>query len=84
MKRRVPDPLAGPPSPIAFRREGSSVLTCASCGCRLTARQSFTDGGGYGPDAAWRHFEGAHWDRDGRGHLVACLDMPHRIAAQPA
>jgi hypothetical protein len=65
--------------PTAHHRAGSAVLTCATCGCRLTARESRADGGGYGPDAAWRHFEGNSWDSDARGHRVACADLPHRI-----
>ena len=64
--------------PLAIHEEGSLVLTCARCGCRLTARESLPDGGGYGPDAAWRHFHGA-FGRDARGCLVNCLDAPHRI-----
>jgi hypothetical protein len=74
---QAPDALR----PTAYRREDSAVLTCAACGCRLTARESVADGGGYGPDAAWRHFEGNSWDRDARGHLVACADLPHRMSA---
>ncbi|MGD0247509.1 MAG: hypothetical protein ABSB75_00495 [Candidatus Limnocylindrales bacterium] len=65
--------------PGARHRKGSMVLMCATCGCRLTARESRAAGGGYGPDAAWRHFEGNSWDRDARGHLVVCADMPHVI-----
>lgn len=65
--------------PAAHVRPGSSVLTCLACGCRLTARESRAAGGGSGPDAAWRHFEGNSWDRDARGHLVECADMPHVI-----
>jgi hypothetical protein len=67
--------------PTAFHREGSVVLTCEACGCRLTARESRAAGGGYGPDAAWRHFEGSSWDSDARGHRVACFDLPHRMPA---
>ena len=67
--------------PAARHREGSEVLTCEACGCRLTARESRADGGGIGPDAAWRHFEGNSWDRDGRGHVVPCMDLPHRVSA---
>jgi hypothetical protein len=69
--------------PVAVHVEGTDVLTCAKCGCRLTARESLPDGGGYGPDAAWRH----HWGmpgRDGRGCSVQCVDMPHRITFVPA
>jgi hypothetical protein len=65
--------------PRALHREGSLVLTCAACGCRLTARESLRDGGEYGPDAAWRHFEGLP-GRDGRGHRVPCVDLPHEIS----
>ena len=61
----------------AVRPEGASVLTCGTCGCRLTARESLDDGARYGPDAAWRHFWG-EGDRDARGCLVQCVDKPHR------
>jgi hypothetical protein len=63
--------------PRAVRPEGASVLTCAACGCRLTARESLDDGAAYGPDAAWRHFWG-EGDRDARGCRVECVDKPHR------
>ena len=69
--------------PRAHRRVESTVLVCSACGCRLTARESRPAGGGYGPDAAWRHFEGNSWDRDARGHLIECADVPHRIVAAP-
>jgi hypothetical protein len=69
--------------PQAYRREDSSVLTCSACGCRLTARESRAAGGGYGPDAAWRHFEGSSWDHDARGCRVDCADLPHRIWSRP-
>jgi hypothetical protein len=69
---------ADPAKPLAIHVEGSAVLTCAKCGCRLTARESLPDGGGYGPDAAWRHFWGPP-GRDGRGCSVHCVDLPHRI-----
>jgi hypothetical protein len=65
------------PAPRALRREDSFVLTCAACGCRLTARESLRDGGLVGPDAAWRHYWGMS-DHDARGCRVACLDQPHR------
>ena len=58
MKLHEYEPLGGQSWPRAIHREGSSVLTCAACGCRLLARESLSDGGGYGPDAAWRHYEG--------------------------
>ena len=64
--------------PRALRRDESLVLTCASCGCRLTARESLRDGGLLGPDAAWRHFWGMP-GYDARGCRVECLDLPHRI-----
>ena len=76
----IHDPFAEPSSePIALHRPDSLVLTCAACGCRLTARESVADGGGYGPDVAWRHFEGNAPDRDALGHRVRCSDLPHRI-----
>jgi hypothetical protein len=65
--------------PTAYRREDSAVLTCATCGCRLTPRETVAAGGGIGPDAAWRHFEGNSPERDARGHLVDCVDLPHRM-----
>jgi hypothetical protein len=65
--------------PRARHHPGSLVLTCATCGCRLTARESVADGGRQGPDAAWRHYEGNAWDRDARGHRLECADVPHRI-----
>jgi hypothetical protein len=70
--------------PEAKHREDSFVLTCAACGCRLTARESIAAGGRYGPDAAWRHFEGNAPDRDAMGHRVACADLPHRMPAASA
>lgn len=65
---------------LAMRHEDSSVLTCAACGCRLTARTSLADGAGQGPDAAWRHFPGM-FGSDARGCRVACIDAPHRMAS---
>jgi hypothetical protein len=67
--------------PLAHHRKGSAVLTCAVCGCRLTARQSLADGGEQGPDAAWRHYWGLP-GRDARGCRVACVDLPHRIVEE--
>ena len=62
---------------LAEHEPESSVLTCSSCGCRLTARErSF----GVGPDAAWRHYSGLP-GRDARGCLVDCVDEPHRMAS---
>jgi hypothetical protein len=72
------EPVGEVAAPRALRREDSFVLTCAACGCRLTARESLSDGGAIGPDAAWRHFWGMP-DHDARGCRVACLDQPHRI-----
>ncbi len=65
--------------PVAIRRHDSTVLTCGTCGCRLTPRTSLADGGMQGPDAAWRHFPGAN-GRDARGCTVECMDAPHRLA----
>jgi hypothetical protein len=76
-------PVGEEESPRALHRAGSLVLTCAACGCRLTARESLRDGGEYGPDAAWRHFLGLP-GRDGRGCQVTCVDLPHRIVALEA
>jgi hypothetical protein len=64
--------------PHAVRRDESVVLTCARCGCRLTARESLPDGGLYGPDAAWRHYPGVSAGTDARGCRVECVDEPHR------
>ena len=71
------EPVGETPHPRALRRDESFVLTCAACGCRLTARESMPDGGLVGPDAAWRHFWGLP-GHDARGFRVACLDLPHR------
>ncbi len=79
MKLHDFEPVGGTPSPRAVKREDSVVLTCAACGCRLTARESLRDSGRYGPDAAWRHFPG-ETGRDARGCQVDCVDSPHRIA----
>jgi hypothetical protein len=77
------EPMGELPGPVAFHRDDSAVLTCAACGCRLTARESLGDGGKVGPDAAWRHFWGLP-GRDGRGCRVDCVDLPHRIATATA
>jgi hypothetical protein len=69
--------------PRAMRREDSAVLTCSTCGCRLTPRESLHDGGNVGPDAAWRHFWGMP-GYDARGCRVSCLDLPHRMATVEA
>jgi hypothetical protein len=69
--------------PRAMRRDDSAVLTCAACGCRLTARESLRDSGAYGPDAAWRHFVGSG-GCDARGCRLDCVDLPHRtVAVEP-
>jgi hypothetical protein len=78
MKLHEYEPAGEGAAPRALHREDSLVLTCAACGCRLTARESLSDGGEYGPDAAWRHFWGQP-GRDGRGCRVDCVDLPHRI-----
>jgi hypothetical protein len=83
MKLHEYEPVGNQAPPRAIRREDSVVLTCAACGCRLTARESFGDGGEYGPDAAWRHFRGLP-GHDGRGCRVACVDLPHRISPAEA
>ena len=80
MKLHDFEPVPETPQPSATRRKDSVVLTCAACGCRLTARESLDDGGRMGPDAAWRHFWGLS-GHDARGCRVACVDMPHRIGA---
>jgi hypothetical protein len=78
MKLHEFEPVGESESPRAMHREDSFVLTCAACGCRLTARESLADGGMHGPDAAWRHFWGLP-GHDARGCRVACIDLPHRI-----
>jgi hypothetical protein len=83
MKLHEFEPVGESPLPRAMRREDSFVLTCAACGCRLTARESIADGGLLGPDAAWRHFLGMS-GHDARGCRVACVDLPHRIASVEA
>ena len=83
MKLHEFEPVEEWPRPQAVRREEAAVITCARCGCRLTARESLRDGGEYGPDAAWRHFLGLP-GRDGRGCQVTCVDLPHRIVALEA
>jgi hypothetical protein len=77
MKLHEFEPVGGSPAPRAMRREDSFVLTCSRCGCRLVARESLADGGRYGPDAAWRHFDGLP-GRDARGCRVDCIDAVHR------
>jgi hypothetical protein len=79
MKLDEDEPVGAEATPRALHREGSLVLTCAACGCRLTAREPLSHGGEYGPDAAWRHYWGLP-GRDGRGCRVACVDLPHRIS----
>jgi hypothetical protein len=86
MKLHEFEPTGERQDPLAIHVEGSLVLTCSVCGCRLTARESLPDGGEYGPDAAWRHFWGLP-GRDGRGCRVNCVDLPHKVtsvAAAPA
>jgi hypothetical protein len=62
---------------LAEREPDGSVLTCSTCGCRLTPRERSA---GIGPDAAWRHFSG-YPGRDARGCRVECVDEPHRMAS---
>ena len=45
----------------------------------FVARESLADGGLYGPDAAWRHYDGNTWETDARGCRVECMDRPHRM-----
>ena len=77
----MPEPLnQGHPigrTPLATREGDGAALTCAACGCRLTARERVA---GMGPDAAWRHFAGA-FGRDARGCRIDCVDEPHRMAS---
>ena len=78
------EPIGEDSRPRAMHREGSFVLTCAACGCRLLARESLADGGLHGPDAAWRHYHGNTANTDARGCRVGCVDAPHRITPQEA
>ncbi len=82
MKLHEYEPFGEKSIPRAIHREGSIVLACAACGCRLTARESLPDGGLMGPDAAWRHFPGNRHDLDARGCRIECADLPHRIISQ--
>ncbi len=66
-----------PDRALAEREPDGTVLTCAACGCRLTARER---NAGIGPDAAWRHFAGP-LGRDARGCRVTCVDEPHLMAS---
>ena len=77
MKLHEFEPVGELPYPRSQRREDSFVLTCATCGCRLTPRESLADGGLLGPDAAWRHFWGMP-GHDARGCRLDCIDLPHR------
>ena len=79
MKLHEYEPTGEVSKPRAVHREDSAVLTCAGCGCRLIARESLADGGLYGPDAAWRHYDGNTWETDARGCRVECMDRPHRM-----
>ena len=79
MKLHESEPIGEHSKPRAIHREDSAVLTCAACGCRLTARESLADSGAYGPDAAWRHYPGMSGEIDARGCRVVCVDRPHRI-----
>lgn len=83
MKLHEFEPVGEGLEPRALHRDDSMVLTCAGCGCRLTARESLDDGGLMGPDAAWRHYWGMP-GYDARGCRVACLDVPHRITPAEA
>jgi hypothetical protein len=82
MKLHDFEPIGEQSRPRAIHRADSAVLTCAACGCRLTARESIDDSGRYGPDAAWRHYPGFGRDVDARGCRVECADRPHRIAQE--
>jgi hypothetical protein len=62
-------------TPIAVRDGRLTVVTCDACGCRLQE-----DAGG---DASWRHF-GALGGRDARGHLTACIELPHDVLGRVA
>jgi len=83
MKLHEFEPVGEWSRPQAVRREEAAVLTCARCGCRLTARESIADGGRYGPDAAWRHYPGVERGTDARGCRVDCHDTAHRTWLDP-
>ncbi len=57
--------------PLAVRGGASAPVTCASCGCRLSASGE-----------AWFHFNPLG-GRDARGCRVACADAAHDAAGHP-
>ena len=57
--------------PLAVRGGASAPVTCAACGCRLSASGE-----------AWFHFNPLG-GRDARGCRVACADAAHDAAGQP-
>ncbi len=59
-------------------RSNGDVIVCASCGCRLTTRQS-ADDAGFSGARRWFHYAGRP-GRDARGCTVACADAAHRLA----
>jgi hypothetical protein len=64
-------------TPIATAiRVGAAAVVCASCGCRLTARE--VGEGGVGGARDWYHFAGPA-GRDARGCAISCAEIPHRI-----
>jgi hypothetical protein len=61
----------------ASRLETGTVV-CDACGCRLTTRESVSDGVLRG-DRSWWHFAGRA-GRDARGCTVGCVEMAHRVS----
>ena len=64
-----PDPELG--HPLAVRDGASAPVTCASCGCRLSATGD-----------AWFHFSPLG-GRDARGCRVSCVDAAHDASGRP-
>ncbi len=56
-------------------RDGQLVpVTCATCGCRLTAESG---------DGSWHHY-GSLGGRDARGHRTACVELAHDTSGRVA
>jgi hypothetical protein len=55
----------------AVRPEGSQVVACERCGCRLT-----TDAG----TGSWVHFSGIPGS-DARGCRVECVELAHELVS---
>lgn len=59
-------------------RIGPDTVVCATCGCRLTTRDS-ADDAGYAGARSFYHYAGAT-GRDARGCALACADAAHQVA----